>query len=39
MTVPNVVLYTRDGCHLCDDAHALFKCGTAYVLELIGHRY
>jgi glutaredoxin len=22
MATPNAVLYTRKGCHLCDDAHA-----------------
>jgi glutaredoxin len=25
MTMPEVVLYTRAGCHLCDDAKALLE--------------
>ena len=28
MSDPHVILYTRDGCHLCEDAHAaLLKYG------------
>ena len=25
MNVPHVLLYTRRGCHLCDDAYALLR--------------
>jgi len=25
MTLPDVILYTRDGCHLCDDARAMLQ--------------
>ena len=38
MSVPNVIIYSRPGCHLCDEAKAAILsagCGDQFVLEEI----
>jgi glutaredoxin len=30
-----LVLYTRRGCHLCDEAHALLSCYAEYLPEIV----